>query len=174
MTNQTLMLERSEIRRFLAFAGNKFVSLNYWAMELMILAASYGVLLVADAIKDSKGDFLTEGFVRDSGAVLLMWFVIFCVAFMNFIWTGYIVTSVIARAICMRTLPRLYPAVLSCLVIAHIELIKHVDGAWSLIINEKLFLTWGAVIAFVTASFTVRLDSRRLKPTPAGQANFTL
>ena len=138
-------------------------SVGFWFLELLMLASSYGLLLTFYTLWETRGEIgqasvrqvLTSPLIRFSSVVL--------VAFMNFIWTGYIFTSLIARLLCVNKHPRLYPLILPCLVTIHITIILLKDHGWDLSISYPAFVGWGAATAFVTAWFSVKLENSRTR-----------
>ena len=158
MIDSAMTTKKSELRRIRAAIWRVIGTTNPWAIELLVLAASYGVLMAACAVSDLQHDGTQGGFFQYAYALIPICFVVMCAAFMNFIFSGYLFTSLIARVVCMRTAPKIYPVVLSCLVVAHIELLKYLDGQWALTINEKLFVGWGASVAFVSAVISVKRE----------------
>jgi hypothetical protein len=157
-------LETARISHAAGYAVKEFgrlsKSLILWFLELMLLAVSYAFLLIGYTARDLRSDLVQEGLRKSLSGAPTFFAVVVLVCFMNFIWTGYIVTSLIARIACMSKLPRLYPLILPCLVAIHITIIRLKDhGDWGLAISFPFFVSWGAVTAFVIAWYSVKLQN---------------
>jgi hypothetical protein len=140
--------------------GRLITSLALWFFELLTLAMSYGFGLTLYMVLESRSGGSKAGILRDLSAAPILFGVVVFACFMNFIQSGYILTSLIARTLCLRKFPRLYPLILPCLVVIHITILRLMDhGEWKLSINFPLFVGWGAATAFATALYSVRLQS---------------
>jgi hypothetical protein len=139
--------------------GRLAKSLAFWFLELLALAMSYGLLLTSYMVWEMRSDLAHAGLWKDLTTLSICFAAVVLMAFMNFIWTGYIATSLIARILCMSKLPRLYPLILPCLVVIHITIILLEDhGDWGLSISFPLFVGWGAATAFATAWYSVKIQ----------------
>jgi len=135
-------------------------SLGFWFLELLALAMSYGFLFLSYMVWEIRSDFARAGLLKELSTASILFAAVVLMSFMNFIWSGYVVTSLVARALCISKLPRLYPLILPCLVAIHITIIRIMDhGDWGLTINFPLFVGWGAASAFVTAWYSVKLQN---------------
>ena len=140
--------------------GRLCKSLALWFLELLALAMSYGFLVTSYVVWESRSDLSQAGLVKGLWGSSMCFAIVVIGSFMNFIQTGYIVTSLIARILCMSKLPVLYPLTLPCLVATHITIIRLMDrGNWGLSINFPLFVGWGAATAFATAWYSVKLQN---------------
>lgn len=156
-----------DIARTACTMGHKFdvrqisKSLAFWFLELLVLAGTYGVALASQGIWEMRNEFLHAGLAQDVIDASKIAALVAIVAVMNFIWTGYIVTSLLARFLCVSRIPNLYPIVLASLVVVHITIIRLVDHGWDLTISYPLFVGWGAAIAFAAAWLSIRLQNSR-------------
>jgi hypothetical protein len=132
------------------------VSVGKWFAELLILAASYGALLTTLAIFDVHHDATGTKLLEYVTGIPLIFLAVACTAFMNFVASGYILTSWITRTLCAWKAPRLYLLLSPCLVVVHIELLVLLDRGWQLTVSQPLFLAWGAATATCTAYFGMR------------------
>ena len=146
----------NELRRL-----GKFLAI--WFGELLALAASYGLLLTSDMLWETRSDLSHLGLIHGSLETSKMFAIVVIGAFMNFIWTGYIFTSLIARILCVSKAPRFYPLVLPLLVAIHITVIRLKDHGWALTISYPLFVGWGAATAFTAAWFSMRMQNARVR-----------
>jgi hypothetical protein len=157
-------MESARISHAAAFAvketGRLVRSTAFWCLELLALAMSYGLLFTSWAASALRSDLARVGLLKDIKTASIWFAAVALMSFMNFIRSGYIVTSLIARFFCVSKLPRIYPFVLSCLVVVHIWIIRLMDhGDWGLTINFPLFVGWGAASAFVIAWYSVKLQN---------------
>jgi len=140
--------------------GRLAKSLAFWFLELLALAVSYGFAITSYMAWESRSDFAQGGIGKDLSAVSVGFAVVAMGCFMNFIQSGYIVTSMIARLLSMSKFPRIYPFILAGLVVIHITILRIMDhGDWGLTISFPLFVGWGAATAFATAWYSVKLQN---------------
>ena len=141
-------------------AGRLGKSLALWLLELLVLAMSYGLLFILWAGSALRGDLARVGLSKDLRTASIWFAAVALMSFLNFIQSGYIVTSLVARVLCVTKLPKLYPFVLASLVVIHIWIIRLTDhGDWGLTINFPLFVGWGAATAFATARCSLKLEN---------------
>jgi hypothetical protein len=157
-------LETARISHATGYAVKEFgrlsKSLILWFLELVMLAVSYAFLLIGYVARDLRSDLVQEGLRKSLSGAPTFFAVVVLMCFMNFIQSGYIVTSLIARILSISKSPKLYPLILPCLVAIHISIIRLMDhGDWGLSINFPLFAGWGVASAFVIAWYSVKLQS---------------
>jgi hypothetical protein len=131
-----------------------------WFLELLALAMSYGFLFMSYALWEIRSGLAHDGLWKNLRSASIWFAVVVLVAFMNFIRSGYVITTLIARVFCVSKFPRIYPFVLPCLVAIHITIIRLMDhGDWGLTISFPVFVGWGAATAFATAWYSVKLQN---------------
>lgn len=144
-------------------SGRLIKPLGFWFAELLVLAASYGLMITGYMFWEIRSDVQHAGLLNNLSGAPRMFAVVAIMAFMNLIRTGYIGTSLLARFLCMSKAPRLYALVLPCLVAIHLEVIRHMDHGWALTISYPIFVGWGMLTAFAIASLSVKLQNSSIR-----------